>query len=57
MRTFTALTLLVVLAACGANGEPTRPSMNAGLSVSPNGVTPSLSIGTHVGPVWLSLGL
>ena len=57
MRAFTFITLLAVMAACGADGEPTRPSMNAGLTVGTNGVTPSVSVGTNIGPVWVNIGL
>jgi len=48
---------VLALAACGANGAPERPTMNAGVTISPSGVDTSVSVGTHVGPVWLSIGL
>ncbi len=57
MRTVLAMIALVALAACGADGEPVRPSMNAGVAVTPSGVHPSVSLGTKVGPVNLILGL
>jgi len=57
MRAVVCLMMFAVLAACGADGEPTRPSMNAGLTVGTNGVTPSVSVGTNIGPVWLNIGL
>lgn len=57
MRIFVSIAAFAVLAACGADGEPTRPTMNAGVSVTPSGVTPSVSVGTNVGPVWLNVGL
>ncbi|WP_456388749.1 hypothetical protein [Profundibacter sp.] len=56
MRAIVVLTALVV-AACGADGEPVRPTVNAGVSVSPSGVSPSVSFGTRIGPVNVSLGL
>jgi len=57
MRTVLAMIALATLAACGADGEPVRPSMNAGVTVTPSGVHPSASVGTKVGPVNLILGL
>lgn len=57
MKIFVCIATFAVLAACGADGEPTRPTMNAGVSVTPSGVTPSVSVGTNVGPVWLNVGL
>ncbi len=56
MRTVVILSLLA-LAACGANGAPERPTMNAGVTISPSGVDTSVSVGTHVGPVWVNIGL
>ncbi len=57
MRAVIAMIALAMLAACGADGEPVRPSMNAGVAVTPGGVHPSVSLGTKVGPVNLILGL
>jgi len=57
MRVFFALILLSTIAACGADGEPVRPSVNAGVSITPSGVNPSVSVGTRVGPVGVSIGL
>ena len=57
MRAVFAMITLVVLAACGADGEPVRPSVNAGVSITPSGVHPSASVGTRVGPVNVSIGL
>ncbi len=57
MKTVLAMIALATLAACGADGEPVRPSMNAGVTVTPSGVHPSVSLGTKVGPVNLILGL
>lgn len=45
------------LAACGADGEPVRPSLNAGLGVSQNGVHAGGSVGLRKGPISLSVGL
>jgi hypothetical protein len=55
-----AAVLMIVftaLAACGADGEPVRPSVNAGVSVTPSGVYPSASVGVSKGPLSVFLGL
>jgi len=57
MRAILVLIALATLAACGADGEPVRPSVNAGVSITPSGVSPSVSVGTRVGPVNVSIGL
>ncbi|MCF6315812.1 MAG: hypothetical protein L3J30_05890 [Marinosulfonomonas sp.] len=57
MKGIVALMAFAVLAACGANGEPVRPSVNAGVSITPSGVHPSVSVGTRIGPVGVSIGL
>ncbi len=48
---------LVVLAACGADGEPITPSLNAGLSVGSSGVNTNVSVGAKSGPVAINIGL
>ncbi len=57
MRAVLTMIALAMLAACGADGEPVRPSVNAGVSITPSGVHPSASVGTRVGPVNVSIGL
>ena len=57
MRAVITLITLATLAACGADGEPVRPSVNAGVSITPSGVSPSVSVGTRVGPVHVGIGL
>ena len=57
MKPTIALIALVFTAACGANGEPERPTMNAGVTVSSGGVSPSVSVGTKLGPVRVNVGL
>lgn len=51
-----ALALLTLLAACGADGEPLTPSMNATVGVSGSGVSVGGGVGLHKGPVSLLLG-
>ncbi|MEP4036854.1 MULTISPECIES: hypothetical protein [unclassified Pseudophaeobacter] len=44
------------LSACGVDGEPVRPALNAGIGVSNNGVHAGGSVGLQKGPFNLSLG-
>lgn len=44
------------LAACGVDGEPVRPALNAGVSVSDSGVRAGGSVGVQKGPFNLLLG-
>jgi hypothetical protein len=48
---------LTLLAACGVEGAPVRPSFDAGVSVSRGGIVPSASVGLNKGPVSLRVGL
>jgi len=57
MKIFAALGLIAVLASCGADGAPLRPSANLGLSIGPDGVTPSANVSANSGPVTVSVGL
>jgi len=58
MRYLMALPLLAFLAACGADGEPVRPSVNTGISVNGDGdVRTSTSISAASGNVSVSVGL
>lgn len=46
------------LAACGVDGEPTRPpDVNAGVTINSSGVYPSVGIGWNAGPVRVGIGL
>lgn len=57
MRTLTALLSIAALAACGADGEPIRPSLNAGVGVSTSGVSVGGNVGVSKGPITLNFGL
>jgi len=57
MKTTLTFLSLLTLISCGAAGEPIRPTTNLGLSIGPNGVTPSASIGAQSGPVSVNIGL
>jgi hypothetical protein len=50
------LFLLSALTACGADGEPVQPTMNAGLSVGTGGVRVGGGVGVSQGPVSLFFG-
>ncbi|MEW2913056.1 hypothetical protein [Leisingera sp. JC11] len=51
-----ALLGLAVLAACGADGEPVQPTLNAGVSAGGGGVHVGGAVGLHKGPVSVFLG-
>lgn len=53
IRTVAVLSLMA-LAACGADGEPVQPTMNAGVSLGTSGVGTHVGLGLRKGP--LSLG-
>ncbi len=53
IRMMAVLSLLAV-AACGADGEPVQPTMNAGISLGTSGVGTHMGLGLRKGP--LSLG-
>ena len=51
------LLVLVALAACGADGEPIRPTVSTSISVGTNGVNAGASVSASTGPVSVSVGL
>ncbi|MBU2994183.1 hypothetical protein Q4555_07600 [Octadecabacter sp. 1_MG-2023] len=57
MRPVFVILTAVTLAACGADGEPVRPTANAGVSIGPNGITPNASIGATNGTFNVGLSL
>ena len=58
MKLVSALvTALVLLAGCGVDGEPLRPTLNAGLSAGKGGVAPAASVGVRKGPFSLGVAL
>ncbi|MDE4174778.1 hypothetical protein PXK01_11475 [Phaeobacter sp. PT47_59] len=54
---FLSLISATALAACGVDGEPVRPSLNAGVSISNSGVHAGGNVGVQKGPFRLLLGL
>ena len=57
MKSLAVLGLIALLASCGVQSEPIRPTANVGLSIGANGVTPTASVGAQSGPLSVSLGL
>jgi len=56
-KTLIALAALVIVAACGANDPPFRPTGNVGVSIGPNGVSPNVGIGATNGTFNVGLNL
>ena len=57
MTRIIAILALFALTACGADGEPVHPTMNAGIGVGTNGVMVRTGVGVKSGPVRLGVGL
>lgn len=55
-RWITGAALAVLLAGCGADGEPVQPTMNAVVNVSSSGVHTYGGVGLHQGPLSLFVG-
>lgn len=51
-----ALAGFAALAACGVDGEPIRPALNANVGVSTSGVHAGGSVGVSKGPLNFLLG-
>ncbi len=56
LKFWTPIFLAMALAACGADGEPVQPTLNAGVNVSSSGVHVGGGLGLHKGPFSLNLG-
>jgi hypothetical protein len=48
---------LVSLAACGADGEPVKPTLNAVVSLGSGGMNTNVSVGARKGPFLVNWGL
>ena len=48
---------LTLLAACGVESAPVRPSLDAGVSIGRGSIYPSASVGVAKGPVSVRVGL
>ncbi|MEM8979415.1 MAG: hypothetical protein AAGD04_08015 [Pseudomonadota bacterium] len=57
MRFLSALAIMGLLAACGADGAPVRPSANVSIGVGPNGVTVTPRATVRKGNVSVGVGL
>ena len=58
MRYLIAMALAAFLSACGADGDPVRPSVSTGISVNSDGdVSTSTAISANSGNVSISVGL
>lgn len=55
-KTLTLLALLT-LAACGADGDPLRPSLDTTVRITPDGVRTSTGVSVSSGPVSVRVGL
>ena len=55
-RAMLTMFVLSVLAACGADGEPVQPTLNAGVWAGSGGVNVGGAVGLSQGPVSLFLG-
>lgn len=49
--------LVLVLAACGADGEPVTPTRDATITLSDHGMSGAARVGVSQGPVTVTLGL
>jgi len=45
-----------LLSACGADGEPVQPTLNAGVSIGTGGVHVGGGVGVNSGPISIFLG-
>ena len=57
MKHLIWIAALGALSACGADGEPITPSLNAGVTIGSGGVSTNASVGVSQGPVSIRLGL
>lgn len=57
LRVIALIGATVTLAACGADGEPVQPTLNANVGVSSSGAYVGGGVGLHKGPVSVFLGI
>lgn len=57
MKYVLMIVSVLALSACGIDGAPVTPSANLGLSITPNGIQPTATIGANKGPLGISLNL
>lgn len=56
MKAFGVIGIFVVLAACGAGGEPLRPTASTNLSIGTNGVSAGTNLGLSNGTFSVGIG-
>lgn len=57
MRYLAALPIIALLGACGADGEPVRPTYSATIGVGQDGVHTRTSVGARKGNISVRIGL
>lgn len=57
LRVLALIAAACTLAACGADGEPVQPTLNANVGVSTSGTYVNGGVGVHKGPLSLFLGI
>ncbi|MEM7295365.1 MAG: hypothetical protein AAF330_01870 [Pseudomonadota bacterium] len=57
MKGLTAIVLLALVAACGADGPPIRPTADIGVSIGSDGVSTTTNFRAKVGPVSVDVAL
>jgi hypothetical protein len=57
MKYLAALPIIALLAACGADGEPVRPTYSTTIGVGKSGVHTHTSVGARKGNISVRIGL
>ncbi len=57
MKLPLVLSAVLLIAACGADGEPVRPTATTNINVNPNGVNVGTNVRVGKGPFAVNLGL
>ncbi|MFY0596882.1 MAG: hypothetical protein JXQ85_10665 [Cognatishimia sp.] len=57
MKRIATLMAVVLLASCGVDGAPVKPSAGIGIGIGPNGVTTTTKVGVKKGPVSVGVSL
>ena len=56
MRHVALIGSLLALAACGADGDPIRPSVNSTVTIGSDGIKTSTGVTVQSGPVTVGVG-
>jgi len=57
LRVIALIGATLALAACGVDGEPVQPTLNANVGVSSSGAHVNGGVGLHKGPVSVFFGI